>query len=184
MSSQAPHASPALPPAFHGGDMDPNEARLRQAHAQHASSFSAHSMNSPSRIATTKPPHGGDMDPNEVRLRQAHMQQISGSSSPTVNSPEPNNTIASHGGVRMQQAEIQPAQYGSGSHWINVAHSPPSGFNTYQSSESPQSPHSGQYFPAHKGYQPSYPSQAQQSPLSPHSGLPVQVGYCQPKYEN
>ena len=164
--------------------MDPNEVRLRQARAQHTSASSAPSANSPSVIAAVNPPHGGDMDPNEVRLRLAHMQQTSGSSSPAANSPEPNNTVASHDGVRMQKAQIQPVQYGSSSHLINVPSSSPSGYNTYQTSQSPQSAYSGQYFPAQNGHQPSYPGQALQSPQSSPSRLPNQVSYYQLQYEN
>jgi hypothetical protein len=164
MSSQAFYTSRAPPPASHGGDMDPNEVRLRQARAQHTSASSAHFSNSPDAIALANPPHGGDMDPNEIRLRQARAQLTSASSANPANSP----------------SAIPTAQYGSGPHSTNVPSSHPSGYNTYQTSQSSQSAHSGQYFPTQNGHQPSYPNQARQSPQSPHSGLPSQVGYCQP----
>ncbi|KAL9072726.1 MAG: hypothetical protein Q9161_003435 [Pseudevernia consocians] len=181
MSSQAPYTAPASPPAPHGGDMDPNEVRLRQARAQHTSASSAHSASSPNVDATTNPPHGGDMDPNEVRHRQAHMQHTSGSSSPAAISTELSSVVASNGGIRMQQA---PAQYGSSSHLIGVPSPPPSGHNFYQTSQSPQSAHSGGYFPHPNGRQPSYLNQAQQSPQSPTSGVPTQVAYFHSQYES
>lgn len=115
MSSQASYNHPASPPAPHGGDMDPNEVRLRQNPTQHTSSSSANTTNSPNVNASVNAPHGGDMDPNEVRLRQARIQQLSGTSSPAANIPEPNNNLGSHGGVWMHQTQIQPAQYGSDS---------------------------------------------------------------------
>jgi hypothetical protein len=164
MSSQAPYSSRAPPPASHGGDMDPNEVRLRQAGAQHTSGSSTHFANSPGTIATANPSHGGDMDPNEVRLRQARAQHASASSAHPANSPRVAAT----------------AQYGPGSHLTNVPSPHPSGYNTYQTSQSSQSAHSGQYFPTQNGHQPSYPNQTWQSPQSPHSGLPSQVGYSQP----
>lgn len=166
--------------------MDPNEVRLRQARAQQAAANSPHFADSPNGITTKKAPHGGDMDPHEVRIRRAHMQQTSGSSFPSANNAEPNNTLAPHGEVRTEQAQVQPAQYGSGSHWMNMPHSPlsgPSGYNTYQSSQSPQNPHPREYFPAQNEHQDSYPNQAQQSAQSPHPGLPTQVSYCLSKYE-
>lgn len=184
MSSQTPSTSPASPPAPHGGAMDPNELRLRQARAQQTPASSAHSAISPGVVATGNPPHGGDMDPNEVRLRLARMQQTSGSSSPALNNPEPSNTVASHGGLPMRPAEPQSAQYGSSSHLIKTPSSTPSGYGIYQTAQTPQSAQSGQYFPTQYGNQPSNPNQAQQSPQSPHYGLPTQVSYQQPQDEN
>ena len=178
MSSQGPNASSASPSAPHGGDMDPNAVRLRQAHAQQTSASPSYSVESTGVTATVRPPHGGDMDPNEVRLRQARVQQTSGSSSSPGISPSPNNATASHSGVQMPQAHFQPAQYDSRSHLINGPASSSSEYTTYQTSQSPQSVSSGQYFPAQYGVQPSYPHQAQQSHQGPHSYIPGQVGYC------
>ena len=177
MSSQAPPTTPASPPAPHGGAMDPNEVRLRQARAQQTTVFSAHSTNGPGMVATGSPQHGGDMDPNEVRLRLARLQQTSGSPSPASNIPDPNQAVSSRGGVQIQHAEIQSAQYGSSSHLINTPTSPPLGYSMYQSTQTPQSTYSGQYFPAQQGHQPSNPGQAQPPPQSPYSGLPTEVGY-------
>ena len=180
MSSKAPTASPASPSAPHGGDMDPNAVRVRLARLEHTSASRSYSAESPSVPAAMNPPHGGDMDPNEIRLRQARVQQNSGSSSPAGNSLSPNNAIVSRGMVQTPQAQIQPTQtqYGSGSHLINGAASPSSGYNSYQTPQSPQSMPSGQYFPTQYGNQPSYPNQAQQPHQNPHSGLPNQVDYC------
>lgn len=136
MSSQAPYAAPASSPTPHGGDMDPNEVRLRQARAQDASGSSTQHTNSLNVAATADRPHGGDMDPNEVRLRRAHMEQPSGSSSPAANSPAPNDNIIVQGGVQ----------------------------NSYQNSQSPMSVRSGQYFPTQPGYQPLYQQQSPQIP--------------------
>lgn len=171
MSPQAPHTSPASSPSPHGGYMDPNKVRLRQARAQGASASSSHPVNSPSTIGTMDPQHGGNMDPNEVRLRLARMQQTSGSSSPAANSLNPNNTVDSH----------EPAQYNSSSQLTNV---PSPRYNSYQSSQSPQNVSSGEYFPDQYGHRPLYTNQDQQSPQSPHPGLRTQVGYCQPQYES
>lgn len=179
MSSQAPFTTPAPPPAPHGGAMDPNELRLRQARTQQTTVSSAHSTNGPGTVATENPPHGGDMDPNEVRLRLARLQQTSGSSSPASSVPDPNIAVASRGGVQMQHAEIQSAQYGSSSHLINTPSPPPLGYNMYQNTQSPQSSHSGQYFAAQHGNQPSNPSQAPQSPQGAFPGQysPAQHGH-------
>ena len=156
--------------------MDPNEVRLRLASAQPTSVSSAQSVDSPNVHITGNPPHGGDMDPNEVRLRLARMQQTSRSSPPAANNAQPNDSVASHGGVRMWQAGIQPAHYGSSPHSTNLPSSLPSGYHsTYQTSQSPQSTDSRQYFHAQNGQNPSYPSQPQQLPQQSHAGLSNQV---------
>lgn len=155
--------------------MDPNAVRIRQANTQHISASPSYSAGNSGVTATVGPPHGGDMDPNEVRLRQARVQQISGSSPPVGINPGPNNAIALHGGAQMPQAQTQ---YGSSSQLINGPASASSGYNTYQTSQSPQSVSSGQYFPAQYGIQPSYPNQAQQPHQGPHSNIPGQV--CHP----
>ena len=161
--------------------MDINEARLRQARAQQASASSTSSVNSPTGSSTMSPWLGGDMNPNEVRLGLARTQQVSGSSS-TGNTPQPNNAIASYGGVPMQQTQTQPAQHGSRSPLINTPPSPLSGYNANQASQSTQSGPSGQYFPAQDGHRPSGPNQIHQSLHTPQSSLPVQVGYRQTQY--
>ena len=176
MSSQTPSNSPAPPSAPHGGAMDPNEFRLRQARAQQTSMFSAPSPVIPDAVATGNPPHGGDMDPNEVRLRLARLQQASGPSSLALSSPPPNNALAAQGGVPMQQPEIQPAHYDSSSRLVNSPSSPPSRYNISQNVQSPQSAYSGQYFSMQTGYQLSNPVQTHPPPQSPYSTLPNQVG--------
>ena len=175
MSSQAHSTSPATP-APHGGDMDPNEVRLRQARAQQNTMSSAYSANDPAMIAAGEPPHGGDMDPHEVRLRLARLQQTSSSSSPALNTPEPSNTVAQSNGFQTPQTGPQSAQYGSSSRLVNTPSSPPSGYGMYQNAQSPQSAYSAQYFPSQYPPQPSDPGYAQHTPQSPYPGLPNQVG--------
>lgn len=175
MSSQTPSTYPAPPSAPHGGAMDPNEFRLRQARAQQSSTSSTPSAVIPGAAATEDPPHGGAMDPHEVRLRLARLQQTSGPSSPALSSPQPNNALAARGGVPIQRPDLQPAHYGSSSHLVNSPSSPPSGYSMSQSVQSPQSAYSGQYFPTQMGHQPSNPIQAQQPPQSPYSSMPDQV---------
>ena len=160
--------------------MDPNEVRYRQARAQHASGSPPHSANSPGETATVNPSHGGNMDPNETRLRQARMQQASAPSSPPANSPQTNNAFAPQHGTQMGQTQMQPAQHGSSSYLINMPNSSPSGSNNHQSSQSPQSPHSGQYFPTQYGNHSPYPGQGQQAAQSPQLGGPTQVGCGHP----
>lgn len=162
--------------------MDPNEVRLRQARAQQTSASSVYTLNNPSEGSTANRPHGGDMDPNEVRSRLARMQQTSGSPLPAAMNSQPSQTVAFQGGVQIHRREIQSPQYGSSSHLINMPSSSPHGYNVYQTSQSPESAHSGQYFPAQIGQQPSFPGQVQQSPQTSHSGLANQVGCCQPQY--
>lgn len=167
MSSQPPYSLTSSP-APHGGDMDPNEIRLRQARAQAASSSYVQSLNSPSAIAMANAPHGGDMDPNEVRLRLARGQQVSGLPPPVVSNTGTSNSVASQGGSRVQQPYGQPAQYGSGSHLISPSATP------YQTTQSPSAP-SGPSTPAQYGPQSSYFVQTQQSPQpnQPGSSIPV-----------
>ena len=183
MSFQAHSTTPASPPAPHGGDMDPNEVRLRQARAQQTTMSSAHTANDPTVVAAENPPHGGDMDPNEVRLRLARLQQTSASSPPALGTPQPNNAVTSRGGFQTQQTEIQLAQYDSSSHLINTPPVPPSGYGMYQNAQSPQSAYSGQYFPPQNAHQPSNPGQAQHTHPSPYLSLPNQVGYSPPSDE-
>lgn len=71
---------PAAPPASHGGNLDPNEVRLRQQQA--ASAAPAYPIHGTSMGSSGSSSHGGNMDPNNVRLQLTHMQQNSGSSSP------------------------------------------------------------------------------------------------------
>lgn len=52
MSSRSPSGNPS-----HGGDIDPNEIRMRLAH------------NASSQSSSPPPDHGGDADPNEIRRR-------------------------------------------------------------------------------------------------------------------
>ena len=171
MSSQAPNTTPASPPIPHGGNMDPNEIRLRQARTQQASGGGV--------VTAEQPSHGGSMDPNEARLRLAGLQQVSGSASPALTTQESYNTVASRGGFHMQQTETQSAQYGSSSHLINTPSPPASGSHMYyQNAQSPQSPPSGQYFPVQHVNQPPNAGQVQQPPQGPYPGLPNQVCYC------
>ena len=176
MSSQTLSTSPVPPSAPHGGAMDPNEFRLRQARAQQTSTSSIPSAVMQGAVATGDPPHGGAMDPNEVRLRLARLQQTSGPSSPATSSAQPNNVLAARGEVPMQRPDLQPTHHGSSSRLINSPSSPPSGYSMSQSVQSPQSAYSGQYFPTQMGHQPSNPIQAQQPPQSPYSSMPYQVG--------
>ena len=152
--------------------MDPNEVRLRLIRDQQPTSSHAHSVHGP---VAADHSHGGDMDPNEVRLRLAQMQQTSSSPSPTMSNPAPNNTVTSHGGYTMQRTDLQPAHYGSSSHLINTPSSPPYVSNMYQTAQSPQSGHSGGYFPTQHPHQASVTSQAQGPSQSPYSNLPAQV---------
>ena len=174
MSSQVHSTSPA-PPAPHGGDMDPNEFRLRQARAQQSTMSSAYSANNPATVAAGEPAHGGDMDPHEVRLRLARLQQMSSSSSTALSTPEPGNTVAQPNGFQTQQTGPQLAQYDSSSRLVNTPSSPPSGYGMYQNAQSPQSAYSAQYFPSQHPHQPSDPGYAQHTPQSPYQGLPNQV---------
>lgn len=48
MSLQAPKTSPASPPVKHGGDMDPNEVKLRLRREQQNAASTAHIAGSPS----------------------------------------------------------------------------------------------------------------------------------------
>ncbi|KAL9029126.1 MAG: hypothetical protein Q9196_002602, partial [Gyalolechia fulgens] len=77
MSTQVPYP-PASPPASHGGNLDPNEVRLRQQPA--TSPFPAYPAPGTSMPSSESSSHGGNMDPNATRLRLADMQQTSGSS--------------------------------------------------------------------------------------------------------
>ena len=174
MSSQA-HPTSSASPASHGGDMDPNEFRLRQARAQQSTMSSAYSANNPAIAAAGEPPHGGDMDPHEVRLRLARLQQTSGSSSPALGTPEPSNAVSQPNGFQTPQTGPQSAQFGSSSRLVNTPSSPPSGYGMYQNTQSPQSASSAQYFPSQYPPPPD-PGHAQHAPQGPYPGLPNQVG--------
>ena len=174
MSSQAQSTSQTSP-APHGGDMDPNELRLRQARAQQSSISPTPSANNPAMAAAGEPPHGGDVDPHDVRLRLARLQQTSSSSPPALSTPEPSNTVAQSNGFQTPQTGPQSAQYGSSSRLVNTPSSPPSGYGMYQNAQSPQSGYSAQYFPSQYPHQPSDPGHAQHIPQSSYPGLPNQV---------
>ena len=175
MSSQAHPTSPASP-APHGGDMDPNEIRLRQALMQQSTMSSTYSASNSAMVAAEEPSHGGDMDPHEVRLRLARLQQTSSSSSPILSTPEPSNAAAQPNGFQTPQTGPQSLQYDSSSRLVNTPLSPPSGYGMYQNAQSPQSAYSAQYFPSQYPPQHSDPGHAQHPPQSPYPGLPNQVG--------
>ncbi|KAI4283537.1 MAG: hypothetical protein L6R35_005134 [Caloplaca aegaea] len=126
---------PAAPPASHGGNLDPNEVRLRQQQA--ASAAPAYPIHGTSMGSSGSSSHGGNMDPNNVRLQLTHMQQNSGSSSP------------------VKQAQIQPGPYRHSPSSNRSTSSPPPGPYT------PQSTQAGQYFPAQHRQQPPNSGQAQ-----------------------
>ena len=147
--------TPTSPPAAHGGDFDPNEVR----HAQ--------SVNSAPGIASVNPSHGGNMDPNEGRHRLVSAQQTPGPSSP-----------ASPNGYGVVQTQVPSVQYGSHSHLVNTPVSPPSGYPTYQTPQTPDNVNPGSYFPAPNAHQSPYPSQASQSPQTPSQ---AQVSQCKPR---
>ncbi|KAL8937925.1 MAG: hypothetical protein Q9211_003443 [Gyalolechia sp. 1 TL-2023] len=130
MSTQVPYP-PASPPASHGGNLDPNEVRLRQQPA--TSPFPAYPAPGTSMPSSESSSHGGNMDPNATRLRLADMQQTSGSSE-QVSLPRPYNAAPSSN---------------------MVASSPPPGSRT------PPSAQSGQYIPTQYGQHFPNPGQAQ-----------------------
>ena len=175
MPSPAHYSSPASPPA-HGGDSDPNEIRRRPHLTQPTSASFTQAANSSTEYNSVRPSHGGNTDPNETRHRQIVMHQMSGSSSPAPTSPGAGATPGSQSAVGMVQTQTQPAQYGSSSHLITAPIPTPSGYNAYQSPQSPQTAYSESYFPTQGGHQPAYPHQPLQSPHTPQPGFSAQVG--------
>lgn len=170
MSSQPPNTIPVTQPFSHGGDMDPNEVRLRQARGQAATMSSVPSASNPGAAYPAAGSHGGAMDHNEVRLRLTQ-QQASAWTSPVQNSSSPNNAAASLGGPYLQQTLGQSSQYGSGSRLISPPVSPLPGVQT------PRSTSSGQYFPSQYNDQSPYSGQAPQPASTNQSGIPLQVSY-------
>lgn len=167
MSSQPPNTMPVTQPFYHGGDMDPNEARRNQARGQTAPMPSDPSASSTVAGHAATGAHGGAMDHNEVRSRL--IQQQSSVWTPPVQSSTSDNTTASLGGPHLQQTLGQSSQYGSGSRLISPPNSPLSGVQT------PRSISSGQYFPSQYNPQPPYPGQTPLSPSTNQSGIPSQV---------
>ncbi|KAI4256202.1 MAG: hypothetical protein L6R42_006355, partial [Xanthoria sp. 1 TBL-2021] len=147
MSAQVPYP-PASPPTSHGGNLDPNEVRLRQRQASAA--FPAYSSDGSS--------HGGNTDPNAVRLRLAQMQQTSGSSAPVAQVTEP-DTVWMWQQAYVRQVQMQPGPYKAGPSSNMVASSPLPGPQTAQTAQS------GQYVPAQ--YRQQYPNPG-------HAQTPIQ----------
>ena len=178
MPSQGHYPSPMSSPGFHGGDMDPNEVRLRQTQVQSTSISSA------AEIKGTNPSHGGDMDPNEFRLRQASGQQASG---PSVQASAPASQGA--GGPPNathlpQQSYSSPAPYGSTTSLMSTPTSPPFGHQGSPSRRSPQSPYSGQNFLPQTGLPTSSSNQAQQLSWTPRPGFQAQASLPSPSIES
>ncbi|KAL8905628.1 MAG: hypothetical protein Q9171_006603 [Xanthocarpia ochracea] len=182
MSSQAPNASSALSPAIHGGDMDPNEVRLRQGRAQHTAATSPDLANNPSVPPTVASPHGGDMDPNEVRLRQARMQQTPGHWSPqSLQSPQSEQYFPNPNGNQpvqphaFQRSSAQSSHTGLPAQAIGGSH-PMASLSPQQDPQSPPSAPPNQYLPTSSNYLPTYAYQGspQQSSYNYQPGLPPQ----------
>ena len=169
MPSPAQYPSPVSSPGSHGGDMDPNEVRLRQAQVQSASISSGIGSG-----VSPNPSHGGDMDPNEVRLRQGNGQQASGPSVQT-SAPASHGTGGPPSTIYLPQSYTPPAPYGSTAYLMSTPTSPPSGHQGSPSPRSQQSPYSGQYFPPQTGPPSSISNQVQQSSWTPRPGFQAQA---------
>lgn len=167
MSPQASKGSPAPLAAAHGGDMDPNDVRLRQRREQYAAASTHHLAGGPSTTPTANSVHGGDMDPNEVRFRLARVQQTSYGPPTATGSSEPNIAGVSQEGVRTPTTHLQPKQNG------------PNASDGYQGAQPPQNIPS--VHPTSTGYQPLQSFAGQPAPHSPHPSISTQVCFCQPR---
>ena len=155
MSARPPHSTTSSH-GSHGGNMDPNMVRQHQAQAVESPGSS----------------HGGAMDPNAVRSQQVRMQNISGPSSPQLSGQNAGNPA--YNVSQRQQSPSSPAPYVSGQ-YSGAVTSPIPGYQTYPAAQSPQSTHSGQYFPPQNGYQPPQFSHGQQTPPAQSPGYKAQV---------
>ena len=155
MSARPPY-SPTSSHGSHGGNMDPNMVRQHHGQAQGSPGSS----------------HGGAMDPNAVRSRQIYTQQTSASSPPQT--PGSNATSPVYNVAQGQQLPSPPAPYASGQ-YSGTVRSPTPGYQTYPAPQTPQSTHSGQYFPSQNGYQPPQFNHGQQTPPVQSPGYKPQV---------
>lgn len=143
--AQQPHfTSPHSPGPLHGGNMDPNEIRLRQARAQQQALGTLPPPENSQSPNIAAAPHSDNMNSNAIRLPQTNMAQGNvatandGSSLDASSIPQPQ-----HSGYNANQTQLPQS--------LSSAHDVPnqSGQNYFSNT---QSHHAPQNYPS--GYAP------------------------------